>query len=120
MFCHSDNGRGMRSVFFLHDHNFDQYYLKGRGIDIFKNSLKFLGEEESFCREEPRQGPRVGWRILLRGAAKQNDCAHLEFGPVQSFMPEFNLVGEGVKKTFFGGTSVPNMGGWGCRFPNFQ
>ena len=26
---------------------------------------------------------------------------------------------EGVKKTFFFGRSFPNMGGWGCRFPNF-
>ena len=61
----------------------------------------------------------MGWRILLRGAAKQNDCAHLEFGPVQSFMPEFNLVGEGVKKMFLGEIS-PKYGWVGCRFPNFQ
>ena len=26
---------------------------------------------------------------------------------------DFKSIREGVKKTFFGGTSVPNMGGWG-------
>ena len=73
---------------------------------------------------EPASGPREAWRDLqnLSGPLSPPGLDHCHQGQISlnSFFIIIWLSSLGglPKKTFFFGISFPNVGGWGCWFPN--